>query len=197
MKGYASDPFCQKLGKVDVPGAKLVNGLWYIRSQLLIPRVGNVWEQLYHLAHDTLGHFRSDKLYMALKDDYYWPNMQHDLEKAYVPSCADCQWNKSATTRPLGPLQPLSVPDECGYSIMMDFIRPLKDSRFNCILLIMDCLGANIRIITTQTDISANNLATCFFDCWYCKNLWISSLIGINCSCHGSGKCWWSSVMWN
>ena len=55
MDGYSSDPFSQKLCHTDVPGAKLVNGLWYIGSHLLIPRVGDVWEQLYHLAHDTLG----------------------------------------------------------------------------------------------------------------------------------------------
>ena len=75
MNGYDSDLFSQKLGKVNIPGAKLVNGLWYIGSQLLIPRVGNVQEQLYHLVHDTLGHFGSDQLYLTLKDDYYWPNM--------------------------------------------------------------------------------------------------------------------------
>ena len=42
MDGYKSDPFCEKFAKVNVPGAKLVNGLWYIRSSLLIPRVGDV-----------------------------------------------------------------------------------------------------------------------------------------------------------
>ena len=41
---YDSDPFCQKLGKVDVPGMKLINGLWYIRNGLLITRVGDMWE---------------------------------------------------------------------------------------------------------------------------------------------------------
>ena len=73
--GYGSDPFCQKLGKVDVPGAKFVNGLWYIGNHLLIPRVGDVQEQLYRLAHDTLGHFGSDKSYATLKHGYYWLNM--------------------------------------------------------------------------------------------------------------------------
>ena len=73
--GYGSDPFCQKLGKVNVPGAKLINCLWYIRNHFLIMRVGNVQEQLYRLGHDTLGHFGFDKSYGTLKDSYYWPNM--------------------------------------------------------------------------------------------------------------------------
>ena len=42
MDGYKSDPFCEKFAKVNVPGAKFVNGLWYVGSCLLIPRVGNV-----------------------------------------------------------------------------------------------------------------------------------------------------------
>ena len=41
MDGY-SHPFSQKLSKTDVPGVKLVNGLWYIGSCLLLPRVGDV-----------------------------------------------------------------------------------------------------------------------------------------------------------
>ena len=141
MDGYSSDPF--------------------------IPRVGDIREQLYRLAHDTLGHFGSDKLYMNLKDDYYWPNMWCDLENTYIPSCADCQWNKSPTTKPPGQLHPLPVPDEWGQSIAMDFIGPLKeDSGFNCILSITDCLGADIRIVPTHTDISADDLAILFFNNW-------------------------------
>ena len=97
--------------------------------------------------------------------------MRRDLEKAYIPSCADCQRNKSRTTRPPGPLHPLPVPDERGQSIAMDFIGPLKeDHGFNCILSITDRMGADVRIIPTRTDISAENLAVLFFDNWYCEN---------------------------
>ena len=42
MDGYSSDPFSQRLSKTNVPGAKLINSLWYIGSCLLIPRVGDV-----------------------------------------------------------------------------------------------------------------------------------------------------------
>lgn len=135
MNGYSSDPFSQKLGKTNVPGVELVNGLWYIGTWLLILRVGDMWEQLYHLVHDTLGHFGSDKSYATLKDNYYRSNMWCDLEKAYIQSCVDCQQNKSPTTRPPGPLHPLPVLDEQGHSIVMDFTGPLKeDLEFNWIL---------------------------------------------------------------
>ena len=106
---------------------------------------------MFHLSHDTLGHFGADKSYANLRDAYYWPNMQQDLEKVYIPSCVDCQRNKSPTTKPPGPLHSLPVPDEHGQSIAMDFIGPLKeDLGFNCTLSITDQLGVDIRIIPTR-----------------------------------------------
>jgi hypothetical protein len=53
----------------------------------------------------------------------------------------------------------------------MDFIGPLPlDDSFNCILSMTDCLGSDIRIIPTRTDISTEDLAVLFFNHWYCEN---------------------------
>jgi len=53
----------------------------------------------------------------------------------------------------------------------MDFIGPLPlDEGYDCILSITDRLGANVRIIPTRLDIKAEELATIFFDNWYCEN---------------------------
>jgi len=53
----------------------------------------------------------------------------------------------------------------------MDFISPLPmDNNCDCILSITDRLGADIRIIPTRMDISAEDLAVVFFDNWYCEN---------------------------
>src|SRR6267154_803453 len=123
------------------------------------------------MAHDSLDHFGADKSYAILCDAYYWPNMHCDLEKGYIPSCEDCQRNKSCTTKAPRPLHPLPVPDGRGSSIAMDFIGPLKpDDRFNSILTITDRLGADIWIIPTWIDISAEDLAVLFFDHWFCEN---------------------------
>ena len=56
------------------------NGLIYVGDRLLVPRAGDLRENLYRLAHDNLGHFSADKSYAALRDAYYWPNMRWDLE---------------------------------------------------------------------------------------------------------------------
>lgn len=93
--------------------------------------------------------------------------MQQDLENAYVPACADCQRNKPTTKKLMGPLNPLLIPDQCGDSVMIDFIGPLpKDEGFNCIVSFTDHLNSDIQIIPTHTDISTEDLAVIFFDEW-------------------------------
>ena len=89
--GYKSDPFCDQLSKTSTPGTTSINNLWCIGNCLLIPRVGELQENLFHLAHDTLGHFGADKAYAVLHNSYYWPNMRCDLEKSYILSCEECQ----------------------------------------------------------------------------------------------------------
>jgi hypothetical protein len=82
MDGYHSDGFCEKIMEpsFSMKGFSSANGLWYIGDQLLIPCIGNICEELFHLAHDTSGHFSVDKSYAMLCDAYYWPNMSHNLE---------------------------------------------------------------------------------------------------------------------
>jgi hypothetical protein len=60
-------------------------------ERLIVPQVGNVREELFHLAHDVLGHFGFGKFYGSLKESFYWPGMRQDLELAYVPACTECQ----------------------------------------------------------------------------------------------------------
>lgn len=125
--GYLADEVCKKLiaSPTSTHGVTTSNGLWYVRDCLLIPRMGNIREELFHLAHNVLGHFGADKLYVVLCDTYCWPNIRRDLEKAYIPSCTDCQCNKSSTRKPTRPLHPLPIPDDREDSVAMDFIGPL------------------------------------------------------------------------
>ena len=90
--------------------------------------------------------------------------MQHDLEKSYILSCQDYQWNKSWITKAPGPLHPLPVPDGHGTSVATDFVGPLKpDNGFDCILTITDCLNADIHMVPTHIDINADDLAHAIF----------------------------------
>ena len=171
--GYQNDPFCRcLLSNIDsIMGASYTNGLLYVGDHLVIPCIPAVRELLFQLAHDALRHFGVDKTYLGLHDSYYWPGMKTDIEQGYVPSCSDCQHNKSLMQKPAGPLHPLPVPDQCGDSVTIDFIGPLpEDDGFNCIVTMTDTSGANVRIVATHTDLSAEQFAQIFFDQWYCNN---------------------------
>ena len=88
-----------------------------------------------------------------------------------MPSCADCQRNKSRTAKPFGPLHPLPVPEQRGDSVAIDFIGPLpEDKGFNSIITFTDRLNSDIQIVPSTINLSTENLADLFFDIWYCEN---------------------------
>jgi hypothetical protein len=53
----------------------------------------------------------------------------------------------------------------------MDFIGPLlPDNGCDTIITFTDCLNSDIRLITSHSDLTAEELAVIFFDEWYCEN---------------------------
>ena len=190
--GYATDPFVNKLTSVStsMDFIQQNNGFWFIKDRLIIPDVKHVHEALFHLAHNSMGHFRTGKSLASLKDSFYWPNMRCDLELAYIPSCANCQRNKSTTSKPIGPLHPLPIPDACCDSVAIDFIRPLPlDNGFDTIITFTDRLGSDIQIVPSNLLLTAEQLAEIFFNKWYCEMAYrlTSSLTVTNSSCPASG----------
>jgi hypothetical protein len=147
------------------------NGFWFINDCLVVPECMGLQESLFHMTYDSLGHFCTAKTYSSLCDSFYRLNVRQDLEEGYIQGCAKCQRNKSHTTKMIGPLHLLPVPDGCCDSIAMDFMGPLpKDSEYNAILTITDHLGSNIRLIPTVITLTTEDLAELFFANWYCKN---------------------------
>jgi hypothetical protein len=169
-KSYVLDPFTKSL-EAAMPGMKNIttrDGFWFIGQRLVIPRLPHVREMLFQLAHDTLGHFGAHKSYEILRNSYYWPNMRKEMELYYIPSCPNCQRNKSSTAQPMGPLHPLPIPDQRCDSVAIDFIGPLpKDGDHDCIITITDRLGSDIQIIPTSIHLTAEHLAELFFDKWF------------------------------
>jgi len=97
--------------------------------------------------------------------------MRWDLEQGYVSSRPDCQQNKSSTNKPYGPLHPLPIPDQHGDSVTINFIGLLpEDDGKNSIIMFTNCLGSDIQLILSWTDISVEDLAYLFFNKWYCGN---------------------------
>lgn len=189
--GYACDKWCLRLiglvadghpeplgllekGELDgreSAGVCVTNRLLYIGNRLCIPRVPELREGIFRLAHDTLGHFSVDKSYTAIRDAYFWPKMRAKLEQLYILSCDSCQRMKASTRKPAGPLHPLPVPDGRGDSVAINFIGPLpEDSGFNCITTMTDRLGAELCFVPCLLDLSAEEFAVVFFEHWYCEN---------------------------
>jgi len=72
--------------------------------------------------------------------------MCHDLNNSYILSYTECMWNKSNTSKSVGPLYPLPIPD----SINIDFIGPLPTNKgYNMLITITDQLGlADIQFVS-------------------------------------------------
>ena len=169
---YKTDMCCQKLlsASKGMPELKNKDGLWFINECLVVPQC-SVCEYIFAIVHNTLGHFGFSKMYESIHNSYFWPNMRTDLEEGYIPSCVNCQRNKSSTTKPAGPLHPLPIPDDRCDSITIDFIGPLPlDDSCNYLITIMDRLGSDLRFIPTTANITAEHLATLSFNHWYCEN---------------------------
>ncbi len=65
---YQHNEFCNKFisEELILPEVKEINGIWYIGNHLLVPQVGSIREDLFCIAHKTLGHFGVDKSYATL-----------------------------------------------------------------------------------------------------------------------------------
>ena len=68
-------------------GHEARRSLLFVADRLVVPRVAHLRERIFRLAHDTLGHYGTEKSYAALRASYYWPNMQKEIEELYVPGC--------------------------------------------------------------------------------------------------------------
>ncbi|OJA16296.1 hypothetical protein AZE42_09402 [Rhizopogon vesiculosus] len=167
------DAFCKKLSTMcgTMPGVEWSDGLLYVGQRLVLPRTASLHERFFQLVHDCMGHFGANKSYASLCNSYYWPNMCKDLQEAYIPSCNECQHNKSPTTWPAGPLHPLPIQDTCGDSVTVNFIGPLpKDEGYDMLITMTDCLNSDICLVPCQSSISTEHFAHIFFDHWYCEN---------------------------
>ncbi len=154
-----------------MPNVTLTNRYWFIDNRLVIPPTNHVHETLFHITHDKLGHFSAPKMYEALRHSFYWPSMHKDLTEAYIPSCTECQRNKPYTTKPMGPLHPLPIPDQCCDSVAINFIGPLPSNQgFNMIVTFTDRSGLDIRMAPMKSTATAEDIAHLFFKTWYREN---------------------------
>ena len=78
----------------------VISKMAFLGERLIIPRVDNLQEFFFRLAYDILSQFGNHKSYHALKEAYYWLNMEHDLEESYILGCEECQQNEASAGPP-------------------------------------------------------------------------------------------------
>jgi transposase InsO family protein len=106
------------------------------------------------------GHFGVDKTLKRLAKCYWWSTMASDVGD-YCRACHVCQRTKSRTTRQMGELQPLPVPEEPWRDITMDFVfgLPKSNSGHTGILVVVDRFSKMVRLAPCSEEVTAEGTA--------------------------------------
>jgi hypothetical protein len=104
-------------------------------------------------AHETPYsiHPGSTKMYMDLKEMFWWNNMKREIAK-YVSECHTCQRVKAEHQSPAGQLQPLPIPEWKWEEIGMDFITglPMTNKKKDMIWVIVDRLTKSAHFLAVN-----------------------------------------------
>lgn len=112
--------------------------------------------------HPTAGHPGRTKTLQLIARDYYWPNAKEDVAD-YISTCMTCLRNKTPRQKPVGPLQPLPIPERPWSSISMDFIEQLPNSGgFDSILVVVCRFTKMAVFVPTTVTATSQDLANLF-----------------------------------
>jgi hypothetical protein len=101
------------------------NSLWF-HDRICVSNIPEIKELILKEAHKTPYsiHPGSTKMYMDLKELFWWNNMKREIAK-FVSECHTCPRVKAEHQSPAGLMQPLSIPEWKWEEIGMDFITGL------------------------------------------------------------------------
>jgi hypothetical protein len=119
--------------------------------------------------HDTpkVGHLGFTKTYARVKSSFFWDGIKKDV-CTFLEECDVYQCNKGETIKPLGTLQPLSIPPAIWRDISMDFIVGLAKSGNNFfIMVVVDHLSKYAHLSYLQHPFTASTMAQLFMDLFF------------------------------
>ena len=140
------------------------DGLLLFRGKVYVPNESELHRKIVQVHHDSLptGHPGRWKTYELVSRNYWWPGMSTFVEK-YVSACDTCMRTKNSSHRPLGLLQPNSVPTAPWQEITCDFITQLPPSgEADAIFVVVDRLTKQAHFAPTRSDVSAEQTADLF-----------------------------------
>jgi hypothetical protein len=88
-----------------------VDGVLWFKGRLVVPNDLELHRKIMDEAHCSRYsiHPGSNKMYQDLRKNFWWMRMKREIAK-YVSECDTCQRVKANHLRPVGNLQPLSIP---------------------------------------------------------------------------------------
>ena len=126
--------------------------LWF-HKRICVPDIPEIKNLILREAHETPYsiHPGSKKMYMDLKEIFWWNNMKREIAK-YVSECHTCQRVKAEHQSPAGPLQPLEIPEWKWEEIGMDFITglPMTKKNKDMIWVIVDRLTKSAHFLAVN-----------------------------------------------
>ncbi|KAL4032922.1 hypothetical protein IC575_006005 [Cucumis melo] len=136
-------------------------GLLFER-RLCVPSDSAVKTELLSEAHSSpfSMHPGSTKMYQDLKWVYWWRNMKREVAE-FVSRCLVSQQVKAPRQKPVGLLQPLSIPEWKWENVSMDFITGLPRTLrgFTVIWVVVDRLTKSAHFVPSKSTYTASKWA--------------------------------------
>ncbi|TYK03797.1 pol protein [Cucumis melo var. makuwa] len=127
-------------------------------GRLYVPEDSAVKTELLTEAHSSpfTMHPGSTTMYQDLRSVYWWRNMKREVAD-FVNRCLVCQQVKALRQRPVGLLQPLSVPGWKWESVSMDFITELPKTLkgYTVIWVVVDRLTKSAHFVPGKSTYTA------------------------------------------
>jgi len=142
------------------------DGVVYMEGRIYVPNNKDLKEEILREHHDLadVGHLGQHRMQELIKRTYWWPGLKEDVKK-YVQGCVKCQQNKVQHQKKAGELHPLEIPEGPWQDISIDMIGPLpRSNEMDAILVIVDRFTKMIRLKTTTTNLSSEEVAKIYRD---------------------------------
>ena len=114
-------------------------------------------------AGSLAGHFGEDKTLIMLREHYYWPGMEKNVQDI-IKRCSTCQIAKSHSL-PQGLYTPLPIPTMPWVDVSMDFILGLPKTQQNkdSIFVVVDRFSKMAHFIPCNKTNDATHIAELYF----------------------------------
>ena len=136
-------------------------------SLMCVPKIDEIKKEIMEEAHSSayVMHPGSTKMYPTLREHYWWNGMKKEIA-SFVSRCLTCQQVKAEHQKPVGKIQPLSIPVWKWDKITMDFVTglPRTQRQHDAIWVIIDRLTESAHFLPINVEDSLEKLAQLYVD---------------------------------